>query len=72
MENKSHALAAGLFTIVLTIALILVGLWFGRDRSLRTPYDLVTRMSVAGLSNEATVRFRGVEVGKVFVLIRRA
>ncbi len=65
MENKSHALIAGSFTVLLCAALVIIALWMGRDRTEHVPYVLVTRASVAGLSVESPVRYRGVEVGKV-------
>lgn len=65
MENKSHALIAGLFTVALGIALALCALWLSRDRSVRVEYELVSRSSVSGLAAESAVRFRGMDVGKV-------
>ena len=65
MENRSHALMTGLFTIVLLIAAILFGVWFNRDRVERVPYLLATTLSVPGLNPQAAVRYRGLEVGKV-------
>lgn len=65
MENKSHALIAGLFIIVLSVAVALAALWFDRDTTERLPYELVTTASVAGLSPESAVRYRGLQVGKV-------
>lgn len=65
MENKSHALIAGLFTVALGIALGMCALWLSRDRTVRVDYELVTRSSVAGLASESPVRFRGMDVGKV-------
>ena len=32
MENRSHALMTGIFTITLLIAAIVFGIWFNRDR----------------------------------------
>jgi phospholipid/cholesterol/gamma-HCH transport system substrate-binding protein len=65
MENKSHAFWAGLFTIGLIFAVGLAVYWFTLDRSVRVPYDLIARTSVSGLSADADVRYRGLEVGKV-------
>jgi len=65
MENKSHALIAGLFTLLLGLALALAALWLSRDTTVRIPYELVTRASIAGLSTQSAVRYRGLEVGKV-------
>jgi phospholipid/cholesterol/gamma-HCH transport system substrate-binding protein len=65
MENRAHALAAGLFTLVLGAALIAVSLWFSRDDVAYVPYLVTTTTSVSGLKSESPVRYRGVEVGKV-------
>jgi phospholipid/cholesterol/gamma-HCH transport system substrate-binding protein len=65
MENRSHALMTGVFTIVLLIAAVLFGVWFNRDRVERVPYLLATTMPVPGLNPQAIVRYRGLEVGKV-------
>ena len=40
MENRSHALMTGIFTLVLVAAAILAGLWFNRDRTERVPFQL--------------------------------
>lgn len=65
MENKAHALMAGLFTIVLLIAAIGIGLWFNRDRVERVPYEIATKLSIPGLSPQAAVRYRGLDIGRV-------
>ena len=65
MENKSHALIAGIFTVLLTAAVILTAMWLNRDTQERTPYVLTTSGSIAGLNVQAAVKFRGMEVGKV-------
>ncbi len=65
MENKSHALMAGLFTIVLLIAAVLIGLWLNRDRVEWVPYQIATKLSIPGLNPQADVRYRGLDVGKV-------
>jgi phospholipid/cholesterol/gamma-HCH transport system substrate-binding protein len=65
MENRAHALAAGLFTLLLGAALVGVVLWFGKDDVEYVPFLVTTTSSVAGLKTEAPVRYRGVEVGRV-------
>jgi phospholipid/cholesterol/gamma-HCH transport system substrate-binding protein len=65
MENKSHALIAGIFTVLLTIAVIFAVMWLNRDTQERTPYVLTTSGSIAGLNVQAAVKYRGMEVGKV-------
>ena len=65
MENRAHALAAGLFTLILAAALIAAGLWFRRDDIRFDQYVVTTTSSVTGLKVEAPVRYRGVDVGRV-------
>jgi phospholipid/cholesterol/gamma-HCH transport system substrate-binding protein len=65
MENRSHALMTGFFTIALLVAAVLAGLWFNRDRSEKVPYEIVTTQSIPGLNPQAAVRYRGLEVGRV-------
>lgn len=65
MENRSHALMTGFFTLTLLAAAILLGIWFNRDRVERNPYLIATTLSIPGLNPQAAVRYRGLEVGKV-------
>jgi phospholipid/cholesterol/gamma-HCH transport system substrate-binding protein len=65
MENKSHAFWAGLFTVLLVLAIGIGAFLLNVDRSVREPYDLIARTSVTGLSPDAAVRFRGLGVGRV-------
>ena len=65
MENKSHALLAGVFTLTLLVIAILLGLWFNRDRVQWVPYEIATKLSVPGLNPQAAVRYRGLDVGRV-------
>lgn len=65
MENKSHAVMAGIFTLVLLTAAVLAGMWLNRDRVEWVPYQIATRLSIPGLNPQAAVRYRGLEVGKV-------
>ena len=65
MENRSHALMTGFFTIALLIAAVLAGVWFNRDRVERVPYQIATTESIPGLNPQAAVRYRGLEVGRV-------
>ena len=65
MENKAHALAAGLFTVLLAAALAMTGMWFNQGGTQPVTYILLPTGSVTGLKTEAPVRYRGVDVGKV-------
>jgi phospholipid/cholesterol/gamma-HCH transport system substrate-binding protein len=65
MENRAHALAAGLFTLVLVAALVAAALWLRGEPIAQDRYVLHTHGVVSGLNAQADVRYRGVEVGKV-------
>jgi phospholipid/cholesterol/gamma-HCH transport system substrate-binding protein len=65
MENKAHAIAAGIFVVVVTVLLLGLAAWLTRDSGVRDPYEISTRETVTGLQSQAPVRYRGVEVGKV-------
>ncbi len=65
MESRAHALAAGLFVLVLLGLLSAAAVWLTGSHFNGLPYDLITEHSVAGLSPGAMVRLRGVAVGRV-------
>jgi phospholipid/cholesterol/gamma-HCH transport system substrate-binding protein len=65
MENKAHALAAGLFVAVLALIVLGLSAWLTRDTGVRDTYEISTRETVTGLQEQAPVRYRGVDVGKV-------
>lgn len=65
MENRSHALFAGLFTLLLGFAAVASVWWFGGTRELSKEFIVVTRQNVTGLSPQGQVRYRGIRVGKV-------
>jgi len=65
MENKAHAIAAGLFLLLLGLALAATVAWFQGDRTERVHYTVVARSGVPGLNLKAPVKLRGVEVGYV-------
>ena len=65
MENKAHAIAAGLFLLLLGLALAACVAWFQGDRTERVRYTVVSRTGVPGLNLKAPVKLRGVEVGHV-------
>lgn len=64
MENRAHALAAGIFVIALSLATALAAWYFGGKRE-SDYYLLETRRNVTGLNVQAQVRYRGIRAGKV-------
>ncbi len=65
MESRAHALAAGIFTLLLGLASALAVLWLSGKREATNEYILVSQKSVTGLNTQAQVRFRGIRAGKV-------
>ncbi|HQR03027.1 MAG: MCE family protein [Proteobacteria bacterium] len=66
MENRAHAIAAGLFTLLLGLAVAAIAYWLGgRQVNATNEYVLVSKASVSGLNNDAQVRYRGIRAGKV-------
>ena len=65
MENKSHALIAGIFALLLGATALLALVWLrGSEDNLRE-YVVVTKQNIGGLNPQAQVRYRGIRVGKV-------
>lgn len=65
MENRAHAIVAGLFVVLFGLALAAAILWFSGDAIEQDVYVLVSESSVSGLNPQAAVRYRGLQVGYV-------
>jgi phospholipid/cholesterol/gamma-HCH transport system substrate-binding protein len=65
MENKAHAVAAGVFVLAVSALLALLAVWLLRDNTQRDMYEMSTNEIISGLQPQAAVNFRGVPVGKV-------
>jgi len=65
MENKSHAIAAGIFVLLMASLLVAFALWLYRDSSEQRIYELASKEPVTGLQAQAGVRYKGVTVGRV-------
>ena len=68
MENKAHAMMAGIFVLVVTALLGVLAIWLMRDNTERHLYEMSTSETISGLQPQAVVRFRGVPIGKVEVI----
>ncbi|MDX1593155.1 MAG: MlaD family protein [Gammaproteobacteria bacterium] len=67
MQTRPPYAVVGLFVVLLTSAVIVTGVWFGFgdfEAPSRT-YATYLTDSVAGLRENSTVRYRGVDVGRV-------
>ncbi|MDD5297160.1 MAG: MlaD family protein [Rhodocyclaceae bacterium] len=65
MEDRAHALIAGLFTLILSLAVAVSVWWLSGNREATQDVLLVAKGGVEGLSAQSQVRFRGLRVGKV-------
>lgn len=65
MESRAHALAAGLFIVMMSLC-VGAAMWYLSGSSERgRDYVLATTSAVGGLNPQAQVRYRGIRVGKV-------
>lgn len=65
MENRAHALAAGLFAIVLGTGIVFAIWWFSDQRAPMREIVLQARGDINGLGEQSRVRYRGMAVGSV-------
>jgi phospholipid/cholesterol/gamma-HCH transport system substrate-binding protein len=65
MENRSHALLAGLFLLILGASAVAALWWFSGLQEESRHYVIETRDNITGLNAQAQVRYRGIRVGKV-------
>jgi phospholipid/cholesterol/gamma-HCH transport system substrate-binding protein len=65
MENKAHALAAGIFVLLVGALTVALASWLHADTRERFLYEVSTRYALNGLQPQAAVRYRGITVGKV-------
>jgi phospholipid/cholesterol/gamma-HCH transport system substrate-binding protein len=67
MEREARYAAVGAFVILITAMAAMFVYWYseGRDRRSYTPYEIYFVGSITGLSEGGSVRYLGVEVGKV-------
>lgn len=68
MENRAYAIAVGMFTLVLGVAMVFAYWWISGSQQARANYTISSELPVTGLSPEATVKFRGVDVGRVIAI----
>ena len=68
MENKSHALAAGAFVLVVAALLIAMAAWLTRDHTEQRVFEISSKEGVTGLQPQAGVRYKGVAVGRVLAI----
>lgn len=67
MERDANYTAVGAFVILVTVMAALFVYWYseGRERRSYTTYEIYFQGSVTGLSEGGSVRYMGVEVGRI-------
>ena len=65
MENKSHAVGAGAFVLLVAALLVALAAWLTRDTGEHRFFEISSHESVTGLQRQAGVRYKGVTVGRV-------
>lgn len=65
MENKSHAIIAVTFLIVLSVGAAVIYTWMHRGPQEDRYYEIVSRYAVGGLQPQAPVKYKGIRVGNV-------
>lgn len=65
MENRAHALAAGLFALLLGAGIVFAIWWFSGQRVPMREIVLEARGDINGLGAQSRVRYRGMAVGSV-------
>lgn len=65
MENRAHALIAGIFVLLFCAAAAIAIWWFSGTHEATREIQLVTTGNISGLNVQAQVRYRGMAAGKV-------
>ncbi|MBN1240297.1 MAG: MCE family protein [Gammaproteobacteria bacterium] len=65
MHDRAYAIATGAFVVAALAVLFVTAYWLAGADPERRPYEIVSRYSVAGLSEGSEVLYRGVPAGRV-------
>lgn len=65
MENRAHAFAAGIFVVLVSLAIAVSVWWLSGKREATKPLLLVATYNINGLNVQSQVRYRGFRAGKV-------
>ncbi len=68
MENRSHALIAGVFSLLLGFSVVAALWWFGGKHEAVNEYLVINTRNATGLNLQAQVRYRGIRSGKVMAI----
>lgn len=65
MENRAYALITGVFVIAIAAGIVLWANWLAGSPVQREKYRIVALYPVTGLNEQAQVRYRGIDAGRV-------
>ena len=65
MENRAYALITGVFVIAIAAGVVLWANWLAGSPVQRAKYRIVALYPVTGLNEQAQVRYRGIDAGRV-------
>jgi phospholipid/cholesterol/gamma-HCH transport system substrate-binding protein len=65
VNNRAYALITGVFVLLLSAAIVSMGVWMSGSHQHTRPYIVVTTGNVGGLRPQSTVSFRGIAAGSV-------
>ena len=65
MENRAYALITGAFVIAIAAGIVLWANWLAGSPVQRVKYRVVSLRPITGLNEQAQVRYRGIDAGRV-------
>ncbi|HSH07333.1 MAG TPA: MlaD family protein [Burkholderiales bacterium] len=65
MENRAYALITGVFVIAIAAGIVLWANWLAGSPVQRLQYRVVSLRPITGLNEQAQVRYRGIDAGRV-------
>jgi len=65
LENRAYALITGVFIIAIAAAIAVWANWLAGDPVQRAVYRVVSLRPITGLNEQAQVRYRGIDAGRV-------
>ena len=65
MENRAYALITGVFILAIAAAILVWANWLAGSPVQRVKYRVVSLRPITGLNEQAQVRYRGIDAGRV-------
>jgi len=65
LENRAYALITGVFVIAIAAGIVIWAYWLAGSPVQRDKYRIISLRPITGLNEQAQVRYRGIDVGRV-------